>query len=476
MTIFDSIETFQDEAGQVCAQIQRGGRLDVLNVSSEEFEDWLVRHRLEKTGKVLKSSAINNIVKVLRAQGQTKERRKTFVRFAAPNSGTVFLDLATRKGEVARVDAHGWEVVQNPDLPFRRPAGMRELPHPERGGALSDLRPLLNAREERNWVLMVGFLVSTLMPVGTLPVLVLEGEQGSLKSGTSRTLGSLVDPRKGLLRRMSRSERDLMVAAGNAHVLAFDNVSELTGRLSDAICSLVSGGGFTTRKLYTNRDETIIEARRPVILNGIAGIVQRDDLADRALQLTLPPIPKEERRSERWVRSQFEDIRPQVLGALLDAVSCALQRYDQVDLEQQPRLADLSQWVRAAEPSLPWSSGRFMKALKANRRAVQTDALRTNPLARAVATVVDGTERWNGTPTSLLNELEQHVPDRERRRHSDWPASASWVWRKLQRVKPLLRRAAGIELTRSRSADRREIVISRQHDGNDGNPISREKR
>jgi hypothetical protein len=323
---------------------------------------------------------------------------------------------------------------------------------------------------------MVGFLVSTLMPVGTLPVLVLEGEQGSLKSGTSRTLGSLVDPRKGLLRRMSRSERDLMVAAGNAHVLAFDNVSELTGRLSDAICSLVSGGGFTTRKLYTNRDETIIEARRPVILNGIAGIVQRDDLADRALQLTLPPIPKEERRSERWVRSQFEDIRPQVLGALLDAVSCALQRYDQVDLEQQPRLADLSQWVRAAEPSLPWSSGRFMKALKANRRAVQTDALRTNPLARAVATVVDGTERWNGTPTSLLNELEQHVPDRERRRHSDWPASASWVWRKLQRVKPLLRRAAGIELTRSRSADRREIVISRQHDGNDGNPISREKR
>jgi hypothetical protein len=195
---------------------------------------------------------------------------------------------------------------------------MRPLPHPERGGSLSDLRPLLNAHDERTWTLLVGFLVSTLMPTGTMPVLVLQGEQGSLKSTTSRMLRSVVDPQKAPLRRMSGSERDLMVAAGNAHILGFDNVSELGGRLSDAICSLASGGGYATRRLYTDRDETIIEARRPVILNGIAGIVKRDDLADRALQLTLPPVSQKKRRSAQAVQAEFEDVHAGVLGSLLE--------------------------------------------------------------------------------------------------------------------------------------------------------------
>ena len=72
-------------------------------------------------------------------------------------------------------------------------------------------------------------------------------------------------------------------AASNGHVLAFDNVSGLPAWISDTLCRLAAGGGFAVRQLYTDQDEVLFDAARPVILNGIEDIVTRPDLADRAV-------------------------------------------------------------------------------------------------------------------------------------------------------------------------------------------------
>jgi len=47
-----------------------------------------------------------------------------------------------------------------------------------------------------------------------------------------------------------------------------------------AAISETSGGSFAVRQLYTDQDEVLFEAARPVILNGIDDIVTRPDLAD----------------------------------------------------------------------------------------------------------------------------------------------------------------------------------------------------
>ena len=60
-----------------------------------------------------------------------------------------------------------------------------------------------------------------------------------------------------------------MIAATNGWCLAFDNVSVIQAWLSDALCRLATGGGFATRGLYTDDEETIIDAQRPVVLNGV---------------------------------------------------------------------------------------------------------------------------------------------------------------------------------------------------------------
>src|SRR5262249_30177683 len=136
---------------------------------------------------------------------------------------------------------------------------------------------------EGDWRLVVSWLLAALRPVGPYPVLVVYGEQGSAKSSLVRVLRALVDPNTAALRRPPREERDLVIAATNGWLIALDNLSHLPDWLSDGLCCLATGSGFATRELYTDADEAIFAARRPVVLNGIEEVATRGDLLDRAI-------------------------------------------------------------------------------------------------------------------------------------------------------------------------------------------------
>ena len=94
-----------------------------------------------------------------------------------------------------------------------------------------------------------------------------------------------VDPSVAPVRALPRNERELFITANNGHILAFDNLSGLPAWLSDTLCRLTSGVAFSTRRLFTDQDEILLPAARPIILNGIEDIITRPDLADRALSL-----------------------------------------------------------------------------------------------------------------------------------------------------------------------------------------------
>ena len=95
--------------------------------------------------------------------------------------------------------------------------------------------------------------------------------------------------------------------------------------LSDALCRLASGGSFAVRQLYTDEDEVLFQAARPLLFNGIEDVISRPDLADRGIFLTLAPIGEQQRRSETELWREFEIARPRILGALLDAAVHGLQ-------------------------------------------------------------------------------------------------------------------------------------------------------
>src|SRR5262249_50386953 len=174
--------------------------------------------------------------------------------------------------------------------------GMLGLREPRTGGSIDDLRSFLNVKSDDDFELALAWLLAAMRDRGPYPMLALMGEQGSAKSTFATILRSLVDPNTAALRSFPREDRDLLIAASNGWVVGYDKGGGLPSWLSDALCRRSAGGGFPTRKLYTDEEKQILKAQRPAVLNGIEDYVNRPDPADRTIFLTLEPIPEDRRR------------------------------------------------------------------------------------------------------------------------------------------------------------------------------------
>ena len=206
-----------------------------------------------------------------------------------------------------------------------------------------------------------------------------------------------------------------MIAANNSWVISLDNLSSLSVTLSDALCRLSTGGGFSTRELYSDGDEILMSLMRPIILNGIDEVISRSDLLDRSILLHLPRLSRRFDESTFW--GEFEDARPRLLGSLLDAVSVALSRIETVtntarsEETDLPRLADFTLWGMAAEPGLGSAQGQFLDRYRGNREAVHDLVLDCDPFAEAITNFMEGriADSWKGTASELLELLSRKM-------------------------------------------------------------------
>ena len=133
----------------------------------------------------------------------------------------------------------------------------------------------------------------------------------------------------------------------------------------------------------------LLDAIRPIALAGIEDFIRRPDLADRAIFLTLEPIPEDKRRPESELWAAFNADRPRILGALLDAMAMGLARLPEIQLQQLPRMADFAIWATACETGLrrqdgtSWEVGAFTNAYAGNIDAAVETVLDANPVATA---------------------------------------------------------------------------------------------
>jgi hypothetical protein len=315
---------FHASDGTGFADLIIDGHRETWPLRSKRFAAWLRQQYYERTWGAPSPAALNAALNVLEAQAQFDgPQRNVWVRLAE-HDGLIYLDLADEFWRYIEIGPNGWRIAEDPPVRFRRSAGMQPLPLPLRGGSIEALAPFLNLASENDFVLVVAWLFGALRAGGPFPVLAITGEQGSAKTVLSKLLRALIDPSVAPVRALPRNERELFIAASNGHVLAFDNLSGLPPWLSDTLCRLTSGGAFSTRRLFTDQDEMLLAAARPIILNGIEEVITRPDLADRAILLMLAPIAERQRRPETALWREFELARPHILGALLDAVCCRM--------------------------------------------------------------------------------------------------------------------------------------------------------
>ncbi|MBW1953773.1 MAG: hypothetical protein JRI66_11970 [Deltaproteobacteria bacterium] len=443
-------ELFHDPSFKAFATIPVGEHYETWPIYSAGFKGWLRERFYRAYDKPPGSQALQDAIDLLAARACFDgPELEVYVRVAHLGD-KVYVDLADDLWRAVEITPQGWQVVGRPPVKFRRPRGLAPLPAPEPGGTLDDLRPFINCREE-DWPLVVACLVAAFSS-GPYPILTLQGEQGTGKTTTARVIKALIDPSQSAQRASPRDVRDLMISAANSWCLSYDNLSSIQPWLSDGFCRLSTGGGLSTRELYTNDDEIILDAMRPQILNGIDSLVSRGDLAERVILLELPLITGTRRSPEAKIWPAFNSVKPKILGALYEAVSTALANFHHTELPELPRMADFALWVVAAESALPWEPGTFLTAYTRNQAAVVEYSLEGDVVAMAVRLLMADREFWQGSPSELLEELEALVPEATRR-SKVWPKAANSLSNRLRRAATFLR-ASGLEIERAKSGER----------------------
>jgi hypothetical protein len=402
---------FHTPAGECFADIVVGGIRQTWPIRSRRFRAEYVRYlrrqfeRLTDAnaplattfGPALKKSAVNAAIDEFELKAVSSSVEREVHARVASDGDHLFLDLGDPEWRAVRVTPDGWAVVKSPPVRFRRTLDMRPLPIPERNGSIAGLRPFLSNLSDDDFVLVVAILLGALQPHGPFAVLALYGPHGSAKTTLLRLLRALTDPHRVMTTRLPTSGRDLYIAALNSHVQAFENLSQLSRRISDDLCRLATGGGMRTRALWTDSDEATFTGARPILMEGITSFVTEPDLLSRSIVLMLAAMTN--RRTERELYAAFDQCKASIFGALCDMLATGLSGVRETNISDLPRMADFSNWVAAC------GLDGFEAAYVRNRAAATDVILGHDPLAQSVEALMATRREWRGAAWDLLKEI-----------------------------------------------------------------------
>jgi hypothetical protein len=427
-------------------EISDQGITKIFQLRTRDFRELLGHEFFKLTGKGANTTAISDALNTLEAISKHEgEEHAVYIRLANLDD-KIIIDIGCHKWHVIEVTRSGWRILDKSPVKFYRKRGMTSLSMPTKGGSINQLMPFINV-EADDFKLVAAWLLSVLGGVKPFPILILQGEQGTGKSTTSRILRALTDPSTVPLRSPPKDVKDLLVSAANNYVVVLDNLSGLSPELSDCLCRLSTGGGIDPRSLYTDNEQFLVDIQRPIIVNGIDDVASRPDLSERSIHLELPVIDGGKRNDEKTFYADFDKVKGEIFGALLTGLACALTNIKTTVLSNKPRMADFAKWVTAAESGLSWRPGDFMRAYQKNRDSAITAGIESSPVGLAIMGLVEKHPNWTGTPTELLRELE-NIAGLNQIKSRSWPQSPKGLSNAIKRLTPNFR-ALKIEIVKT---------------------------
>jgi len=279
-------------------------------------------------------SSLRNILisDAMRATGTLE----THVRTYKDVNGTIFIDLGRKDCQVVRVNADGWgleKMIMSPQHAFIKNEAVLEHSVPEKVASVTDalkileqtLRPILNVRDE-DWSLIVGYMVNHLIAENISPILMLLGTNGSGKSTASNAITYALEGGKAVPNSLQMGSKadDILVTLSKHKVGVFDNITQISGALSDVIVQIPYGKDYEKRKLFTNNENIVTLVKSSLIMNGISTGQLRDDIKDRMVVINLAGTVGKQTSLYDLKRKQIDN-HSRTFGALLTLVSAVLR-------------------------------------------------------------------------------------------------------------------------------------------------------
>ena len=464
---FERISFFKGtgtSSGEFYARFPVSGVLEVACLNSERFKRWLVNN-----GNDLKYKDAKNAIDNLRAKAEFDEiveEREICTRIGC-NAGKIYLCLYDKEHRVIEIDAEGWRIIDEYKAPVLFiPSSSGAIPIPERGGSINDLREFMNVNDD-DFRLIVGWLLASLNPYVDRPILWVNGEKGYGKTELTNLLKKLIDPdATGALAPVD-SVRDFKVIASSRYIVGLDNISKITKKWSDTFCRMVTGISFVSRKLYTDSTTFSVKSHNSLIINGKNLMPTYDDLEDRCFCITLQKLDKTNRKSKEKIRASFDEKRPKILGAFLDAVSAALKN-SEYNKDIDARMLDTCRFIiKAADTgSLPFSDDDFIATIMKKRDETNFCEISSEPLANIIYAMVEEKlktednaaeiEVYSGTTRELFEKVLQHAHTAEKK---ELPQDTRTFGRRLREVTKEILSQYGVTAEFNRNSKSRLVTI-----------------
>ena len=426
--------------------ILTGGQM--LNIETKVFIDWLSMAYYNATrggesgyGQSASEQNIKQARFALAGIAKHEGIKQAVHLRAAMLNGNSYIHLGDGTSKAVEITPTGWRVTDDAPVKFWQSSAMQSLPTPSSGGDVGLLWKYVNVND-KDRLLVLAWILESFRPETPFLVLAISGQQGSAKSSSQDKIRQLVDNNSVNLRVAPKSTEDIFVGAGLSWVVSFENLSHLTPAMQDALCTLATGGGYASRKLFTNDEENIISVKRPVIINSIPHVITAQDLTDRAINIEAPRVAGYLEVTE--INKAWEIDKPIIFGGLMDLFVSTLKGIDSVKgVDNSIRMIDFTRLGESMARSLEHDEGHFTSLYKANRLEGLSRSLEASPVVVALIEFVEkyhgGLQVFHGAVKTLYTKLTEQQAQGQTNSKDGWVRSPRGLTEAIKRHQPALK-------------------------------------
>lgn len=430
-------------------------------IKSKNFKLWVQNRYYKMEGKGVNSEAIKEACDTLEAIAIFDGRGKIELHVrVCEYEGAYWYDLSNELWQAIKITENGWQIVDNPPILFRRLAHQKPQVLPSRKGNITALRPFLEGIEKpENRKLVTTCIISCLLPGFSHVVLIPHGDQGSGKTTFSKNSKRILDPSKIDTLGLIGEQRELVQTLSHHWMLSYDNLTNLSKEVQNILCRAVTGASYSKRKLYSDDEDIITSNRNCLIISGINIPGTQPDFLDRSILVRLKRFSNGQNKKDIILDEEFETALPFILGGMFDTISKAIQAKSRINLSTLPRMADFAEWGYCIAESMGFGGRNFLATYQKNITLRNQEIITSNPISNALMKFMENQDEWKGTAQELFDELDQIVPERERKQKI-WPKTVNVFGRRLNVLKVNLNEA-GLQIETEKTRSGRVISIVR---------------
>jgi hypothetical protein len=362
---------FKDQHGIAFALVAPvEGRKELIPLESDKFKRYLVKLYYDNNNRgIAKTEHVNNAIQILQANIEYDGQTIPLSLRVAWKEDAICYDLTDEKWRYVKITKDGWQIKDDDaSILFARHNQVSQV-LPDRNyeeNILDKFIGLTNVKDEKDKLLLKVYIISLFVSDIAHAMLIVHGEKGAAKTLLKHLIKQLVDPSRPTLLTIHTNRDEFVQQLSHNYVAYYDNVKTVPKWLADEACKAVTGIGQTKRKLYTNDEDIVYEYKSCLGFSGINICLTEPDALDRSILIELMRIPRDKVKLESQILSEFEQLKPRVLGCILDIIVKTLSIRPTLQLKDLPRMADFALWGEAISQAMGYDPLEFLNAYYEN--------------------------------------------------------------------------------------------------------------